>query len=77
MKIEIDESDLSNIVAGIKAIRTLMSESHGVDGLHLDGDDVIKWDSLERGGRFPEWMIMFNFAEDAIKKIESIETRTT
>lgn len=52
---------------GISAVRSLMDESRGVDGLHLNGD-VASWDSLERGGFYEAWLSAFNDAEDAIEE---------
>jgi len=53
---------LHKMKAGISAIRSLINESHGVAGLHLNGD-VAEWTELEQGGRFEEWLIKFNEAE--------------
>jgi len=50
---------------GIVALRELIDESRGVVGLHLNGEDA-SWESLQRGGMFEDWLIMFNAAEDVI-----------
>ena len=47
---------------GIKAVRDLMNDSYGVDGLHENGE-IASWDELEQGGRFEEWLLAFNEAE--------------
>jgi hypothetical protein len=47
---------------GIKAVRELIDESYGVDGLHKNGQ-VASWDDLELGGKFEEWLTAFNEAE--------------
>ena len=47
---------------GISAVRGLMNDSHGVTGLHLNGD-IAEWSELERGGQYEEWLIGFNEAE--------------
>lgn len=36
-------------------VEILMNESHGVAGLHQNGD-VAEWGELELGGRFEEWL---------------------
>lgn len=46
---------------GLKAVETLINESHGVDGLHLNGD-VAPWDELRTGGSFGEWLNDFDTA---------------
>lgn len=61
LKKERDENAALRV--GIEAVRTLMNESYGVDGLHKNGD-VAAWDDLEQGGRFEEWLYPFNKAED-------------
>jgi hypothetical protein len=57
--------------AGIKAVRDLINESHGVTGLHLNGD-VATWQELEEGGYSEEWLIDFNRAEKALTKSEGV-----
>ena len=47
---------------GISAVRNLINESYGVDGLHKNGD-ISAWDELEQGGTFEEWLLDFNKAE--------------
>jgi len=60
----IDELERENRIlkAGIAAVRNLINESYGVDGLHKNGD-IAAWDELEQGGRFGEWLSDFNEAE--------------
>ena len=48
---------------GIKAVRELIDNSGGVDGLALNGD-IVLWSDLEQGGTFEEWLLDFNKAED-------------
>ena len=48
---------------GIKAVRDLINESNGVDGLHKNGE-ICPWHDLEEGGTFEEWLLDFNLAED-------------
>ena len=55
--------------SAIEAIRCLIDDSNGVDGLHLNGD-LAPWDSLEEGGHFEEWLIEFNKAEELMAKKE-------
>lgn len=54
---------LSELVDDINA---LVSESHGVAGLHRNGD-VATWDEILPGGRF-EWLGSLERAESAIAK---------
>jgi len=50
---------------GVKAVRELIDCSHGVDGLHMNGD-IAYWDELEGGGQYEEWLAPFNVAEAAL-----------
>lgn len=61
-KIELLSSENAKLKEGISAIRSLINESYGVDGLHKNGD-IAAWDELEQGGRFEEWLLAFNEAE--------------
>ena len=47
---------------GIKAVRDLINESYGIEGLHENGE-VCPWYDLEQGGTFEEWLLEFNEAE--------------
>jgi len=47
---------------GIKAVRDLIDESYGIEGLHQSGE-VCPWHDLEQGGTFEEWLLEFNEAE--------------
>jgi len=47
---------------GIKAVRDLINESAGIDGLHKNGE-ICPWHDLEEGGTFEEWLLDFNLAE--------------
>jgi len=53
---------------GIESVRDLIEDSVGVAGLHMNGD-IATWNELEEGGRFEEWLMLFNDAEDLIKEI--------
>ena len=50
---------------GLKAVRMLIEESRGVDGLHLNGD-VAPWDELLAGGQFEHWLFDFSAAQGAL-----------
>lgn len=50
---------------GLKAVDNLMSESAGVCGLHLNGDDA-PWDTLRTGGHYEDWLLDFDKALAAI-----------
>lgn len=58
--------DIDKLVKGLKSVRSLISESHGVYGLHLNGDPA-PWEELEQGGCMEEWLIGFNEAEEELK----------
>mgnify|MGYP001007148592 FL=1 len=51
---------------GLEAVESLMNESHGVGGLHLNGD-FAPWSELRTGGRFEEWLIAFDDALNAAR----------
>jgi|GEM_PF-5829057 len=46
---------------GISAVESLINDSHGVYGLHLNGD-LAPWASLRTGGQFEEWLLDFDEA---------------
>ncbi len=46
---------------GIIAVRDLIEESNGVDGLHLNGD-IAEWSTLLRGGFYEDWLKDFDDA---------------
>jgi hypothetical protein len=46
---------------GLEAVATLIDESRGVEGLHLNGD-IAPWDELRTGGRFETWLLDFDNA---------------
>lgn len=46
---------------GIKAVESLMNESGGVYGLHLNGDNS-SWESLRTGGAYEDWLFEFDQA---------------
>ena len=56
----------------VRSISELISFSRGVDGLHLNGD-VAPWDELRTGGRFEEWMIEFDEAQEFLQKYHEQE----
>lgn len=47
--------------AGLHAVQSLIDNSHGVCGLHLNGDDA-PWDELLAGGLFQDWLLKFSEA---------------
>jgi hypothetical protein len=55
------ESQLAEARAGINAVQSLIESSHGVAGLHLNGD-IAPWSELLEGGRFEEWLVAFSKA---------------
>ena len=53
------EAEIVRLRAGIRAVRELIDSSHGVYGLHLNGD-LSPWDELLAGGSFEEWLFDFS-----------------
>ena len=54
---------------GLDCVHDLIQQSHGVTGLHLNGDDA-DWASLRTGGRFEEWLLDFDTALAAYEEGE-------
>lgn len=54
---------------GLSEVEKLMDESHGVAGLHLNGD-VAPWSELRSGGRFETWLLGFDEALALLEKKE-------
>ena len=52
---------------GIEAVEGLIDNSHGVDGLHLNGD-IAPWDELRTGGVYMEWLGEFDHALEKLKE---------
>ena len=50
------ETENKKLREGVEAVKTLINESYGVAGLHLNGD-VAPWDELLEGGKFEEWLL--------------------
>ena len=46
---------------GLDAVVALINESHGVSGLHLNGN-IAPWEELRTGGRFDDWLSDFDAA---------------
>ena len=60
------ERELAVARKGLEAVESLINESHGVSGLHLNGD-FAPWSELRTGGRFEEWLIAFDDALNAAR----------
>ena len=63
----------------VTSLESLIDNSHGVAGLHLNGD-VAPWGELTQGGRFEEWLTALDNARtqlDALASIEIAEIRET
>ncbi len=70
------ERELAVARKGLEAVESLMNESHGVGGLHLNGD-FAPWSELRTGGRFEEWLVAFDDALNAARGSNPTEHRTT
>lgn len=46
---------LRRVAPAVTQMATLIAESRGVSGLHLNGDEA-PWGELLRGGRYEEWL---------------------
>jgi len=55
------KAELKTTTLGLLAVKALIEESHGVVGLHLNGD-VAPWSELSTGGRFEQWLVDFDTA---------------
>ena len=64
---------LERMHRGLRAVEDLINDSHGVTGLHLNGD-VAPWDELRRGGRYEDWLIDFDVALGHIDAPENMIT---
>lgn len=54
------------VIEGLLAVESLILESKGVAGLHLNGD-LAEWDELRSGGRFGDWLYKFDDALEIVK----------
>ena len=50
-----------------RSVTELIGFSHGVDGLHMNGD-VAPWEDLRSGGRYEGWLIEFDEALETLRK---------
>jgi hypothetical protein len=68
-----DKSTCDELAAALKGLHSdiedLIGESHGVYGLHLNGD-ISPWGELVEGGRF-ERLTHLSAAREALSKYES------
>ena len=60
------ERELAVARKGLEAVASLMDESQGVGGLHMNGD-FAPWSELRTGGRFEEWLVAFDDALNAAR----------
>lgn len=51
----------------IRSVSELIRYSHGVEGLHLNGD-IAEWGSLRTGGNYEDWLIEFDEAASFLQK---------
>jgi len=64
---EAREEGIEEMRPGIEAVEGLINNSHGVDGLHLNGD-IAPWDELRTGGVYMEWLGEFDHALEKLKE---------
>jgi len=60
-KIALLEQQLAEAKHGLSEVESLIDFSHGVAGLHMNGD-VAPWSELRTGGRYESWLIGFDAA---------------
>lgn len=65
--IAIEEYKRKKLEKGLLAVASLIHDSHGVAGLHLNGD-IAPWSELQTGGRFEEWLYEFDDALEILKE---------
>ena len=53
------DRDIAELVAMLNKVEDLMTDSVGVEGLHMGGD-LATWDSLLTGGFYEDWLGGFN-----------------
>lgn len=69
---EIDDAAyIKKLEAGLQSVLDLIDETHGVDGLHMNGD-FAHWGTLRTGGRFEEWLLPFDDAIEAMEKRKKV-----
>jgi hypothetical protein len=60
-----DQEDLRKKIAvlsnGLLSVLELISDSRGVSGLHLNGNNA-EWSELRTGGRYEGWLVDFDTA---------------
>lgn len=57
------DQTIYHLRAGIQDVAVLIDNSDGVAGLHLNGD-IARWGDLRTGGRYEEWLFIFDEALD-------------
>lgn len=70
------ERELAVARNGLEAVESLINESNGVGGLHLNGD-FAPWSDLRTGGRFEEWLVAFDDALNAARSSNPSHQGTT
>lgn len=65
--ITLSDKDYLKLTDALYSMKELMEDSHGVIGLHLNGDIAI-WSSLRKGGQFEEHLIAVDIALDIIEE---------
>lgn len=59
------DSTINELKFGLSEVATLIDNSTGVVGLHLNGD-IAQWSDLRTGGRFETWLLGFDDALDLL-----------
>ena len=60
------ERELAVARKGLEAVASLIAESHGVGGLHHNGE-FAPWTELRTGGEFEDWLVAFDDALNAAR----------
>lgn len=53
---------------GLRDVLDLIGQSHGVDGLHKNGD-IATWSELRAGGKFESWLSAFDAAVEEMGNV--------
>jgi hypothetical protein len=60
-ELEALREEVKRLRAGLAAVESLILDSDGVYGLHLNGDPS-PWGELRSGGKFEDWLYEFDRA---------------
>lgn len=62
------------LAKGIESVQSLISDSKGVYGLHLNGDPS-PWSELRTGGHFESWLVDFDKALESLAAFDELKRK--